>query len=58
MNEWSLFIALAVLVTGLFAWLHTDIRDLSKRMAHVEQEIAFIKGLLSPRPAAEQVDNN
>lgn len=57
MNEWSPFIALAVLAIGLFAWLRTDIRDLSGRLAHVEQEIAFIKGLLTPRPTAEQVEN-
>lgn len=60
MNEWLQFISLAGLMIGLFAWLRTDIRDLAMRMGNmevrmenVEKEVAFIHGLLSPRPVVE-----
>ncbi len=53
-------LVLAGLVIGLFAWLRTDIRDLAlrmgnmeERMANVEKEVAFIHGILSPRPVLD-----
>ena len=39
-------IALAALNIGLFAWLRTDVRELTQRMTAVEKEQARTSGLL------------
>jgi len=41
-----LFVALATLILGLFAWLRADLRRLEARMAAMEHGQAKLEGLL------------
>lgn len=41
-----LFVALATLIFGLFAWLRADLRRLEARMAAMEHGQAKLEGLL------------